>query len=228
MGQRHVFAAGEWYHCYNRGVNKQKVFQSARDYDRFLSLLYVSNATERIHLSDHKHSAFAELSSANLDRGTPLVEFGAWCLMGNHVHFLLKEGDGGGGIARFMQKVFTGYTMYFNKKHERSGPLFSGVFKSAHVHDDRYIKQLVSYIHMNPIEIHYPDWKTGAVSVDRASKVLDSYCYSSLHAFEGVATQYGCLLGDSILEVFEGVPDRKGMLEDAREYYEERNVKVSP
>ena len=58
-----------------------------------------------------------------------------------------------------MQKLLTAYTMYFNKKNERTGPLFSGMFKATHANEDEYLKYLFSYIHLNPIKLIEPLWK---------------------------------------------------------------------
>jgi len=88
----------------------------------------------------------------SLDRGESLVDIGAYCLMPNHFHLLLRQREED-GISRFMQKLVTGYTMYFNKKNERSGALFQGKFKSVHAHDDRYLKYVISYIHLNPARL---------------------------------------------------------------------------
>ena len=70
--------------------------------------------------------------------------------MSNHFHLLLRERVEG-GISAFMQKVTTAYTMYFNKKNNRSGALFQGVFKAEHCNNDRYLNYLFAYIHLNPV-----------------------------------------------------------------------------
>jgi len=225
MGTRTSFAPGEWHHCYNRGVDKRKVFQSTRDYDRFVALLFLSNATERVHLSDYRGRSVEDLLQMQIYRGKQLVEIGAWCLMPNHIHLLLREVEEN-GIALFMQKIFTGYTMYFNKKNERTGALFAGTFKSIHVNEDLYLKHVVAYIHMNPVELHHPDWKDGLVSAQEASRVLDKYAYSSLGAFEDSRNKYKPLLGTSVFEMFDVMPKRIDMLKSAQEYFFEHNVKV--
>ncbi len=81
-----------------------------------------------------------------------LVEIAADCLMDNHYHLILKERKGE-GISKFMQKLGTGYTMYFNKKYDRSGSLFQGSYKSVRVDNNKYLKYLLVYINViNPIE----------------------------------------------------------------------------
>ncbi len=63
--------------------------------------------------------------------------------MPNHFHLLVRE-QADGNISHFMQKLMTAYTMYFNTRHERSGALFQGKFKSTHAGEDRYLKYLIS------------------------------------------------------------------------------------
>lgn len=111
--------------------------------------------------------------------GEPLVDIAAYCLMPNHFHLLIQEIEEG-GISKFMQKLTTGYTMYFNKKNDRNGSLFQGKFKATHVADDRYLRYLISYIHLNPIKLIEPKWKeTGITDKTRAERYLETYSQSS-------------------------------------------------
>lgn len=139
---------GEWYHCYNRGFEKLRVFKNDRDCQRFLVALYLCNDTKHMRLRESKGWSLKEVLLEQLERET-LVEVGAYALMPNHVHLVLKQKIDG-GIASYMQKVFTSYTMYFNKKYERTGALFAGTFKSKHISDDRYLKRVIPYVLLNP------------------------------------------------------------------------------
>jgi putative transposase len=86
-----------------------------------------------------------------------------------------------------MQKLLTGYTMYFNKKYERSGALFQGKFKATHAEDDNYLKYLISYMHLNPVKLIEPNWKTfGIQNKGAAKKFLSGYRFSSYSDFRGV------------------------------------------
>ena len=72
--------------------------------------------------------------------------------------------------------------MYFNNKIERSGSLFQGVFKSVHVDKNEYLKYLITYIHVNPLELVYPKWKMEE-EIKNPNEVLASlkdYKWSSL------------------------------------------------
>ena len=170
------FAPGEFYHVYNRGTEKRNIFMSRADRDRFLALLYLANQDEPV---DLKLQGSTLLEIVEERAGAPLVEIAAYCLMPNHFHLLIRELEDG-GISKFMQKLTTGYTMYFNKKYERNGALLQGRFKATHVADDRYMRYLISYIHLNPVKLIEPKWKeTGIVNKVVAEKYLETYTQSS-------------------------------------------------
>lgn len=114
-----------------------------------------------------------------LDKSSTLVDIGAYCLMPNHFHLLIREKTEG-GITKFMSKLSTAYSMYFNNKHDRTGGLFEGRFKATHVDTDEYLKYLFSYIHLNPVKIIDPKWKEDGIN-DRneAKQYLLDYTHSS-------------------------------------------------
>ncbi|TSC87232.1 MAG: putative transposase [Parcubacteria group bacterium Gr01-1014_8] len=179
--RRIPFTVDETYHVYNRGTEKRKIFTSVPDHKRFLALLFLANGENTVHISNEIQTSLPHLLS--LDRGKPLVDICAHCLMPNHFHLMLRE-IRNGGISRFMQKLQTGYTMYFNTRQKRSGVLFQGKYKATHVADDRYFKYLVSYIHLNPVKLIEPTWKeTGIANRRAAEKFLDGYRWSSFHDY---------------------------------------------
>ena len=168
------FAEGEFYHIYNRGNSRQTIFVTVTDYKRFVALLYLANSTNPFE--------FREISDRELfgfNRGEQLVAIGAYCLMPNHFHILatpLVED----GIVKFMRKLSTGYSMYFNKKHHRTGALFEGKFKSEHVDSDNYLKYLFSYVHLNPVKLIQSKWQQeGITNLQEVFTYLDQYQYSS-------------------------------------------------
>ena len=177
MTRNFLFSIGEYYHCYSRGTEKRRIFLSKKDYERFVALLFVCNSTKTIHLSDCHKKSFLEIF--NMEREDNIVEIGAYGLMPIHFHLLLREKQEG-GISLFMQKLITAYTMYFNKKYERTGALFESSFKAEHSNKDRYLKYLFSYIHLNPIKIIDSRWKEGGIkNSKRTGEFLDKYEYSS-------------------------------------------------
>ncbi len=174
MERKITFAQGEYYHIYNRGVEKRKVFLNVGDYQRFQRLLYLCNSTERVIFRDVQ-----KLPLDEIQRGEPIVALGSYALMPNHFHFCIRE-IGEGGISRFMEKLITGYSMYFNKRCERVGPLFQGRFKAKHIQSDEYLKYLFAYIHLNPVSLFDSAWKENGIgNVCGAQAFLESYRWSS-------------------------------------------------
>ncbi|MEK7081469.1 MAG: transposase [Patescibacteria group bacterium] len=174
---------GEYYHIYNRGNSKQKIFHDKEDYLRFISLLYISNTSESFNLYDLSRNV--NFNIYQIERNNLLVNMGAFCLMPNHFHILITEKTNG-GISKFMQKLSTAYSMYYNKKYKRIGGLFEGKFKSQHADTDRYLKYLFSYIHLNPIKLIQRDWKeNGIKNKKEAINHLNKYIYSSYLDFIG-------------------------------------------
>lgn len=147
------FANNEWYHIYNRGVDKRPIFGDDNDYKRFLADLRDFNNPsfyeERARVV--KESGFKELSSF-LDKLPRTVEIISYSLLPNHYHFILRQLEKN-GISEFMHKLGTSYTNYFNKKYSRSGSLFQGPFKGIHLDNNEYFLWLTGYVNGN-IEIH--------------------------------------------------------------------------
>lgn len=221
MTERSPFGIDEWYHCYNRGVDKRIVFEDTGDYNRFLLLLYLGNGSVPLRIANIKDKNIrAVLKDSSLERGEPVVEIGAYILMPNHFHLLLKEIIEG-GITIFMQRIFTAFTMYFNKKYERTGVLFAGPFKSRHVDDDRYLKQLVSYLHLNAAELFDQKWKNGLGNIRIIKRRLMEYSYSSFPDFLRQQRPERKILGDSIFELFDTIPTLEEIVDDANAYYME-------
>lgn len=182
MGTRTPLAPKELYHLYNRGTEKRKIFDSRADYERFLALLYLSNSIEPVHINNQRYRGSTLVERLELERGEQLVSIAAYCLMPNHFHLLVQEHEEG-GISKFMQKLVTGYTMYYNTKNERTGALFQGKFKSEHAGDDRYLKYLLAYIHLNPSKFSKPE----------------QYIYSSYADFAGEKRLQGKILDIKVL-----------------------------
>ncbi len=186
------FVPGEFYHLYNRGNSKQKIFHDPTDYYRFIVLLYTCNSENnfRIFLLNQKFDADPYL----FERGDQLVSIGAYCLMPNHFHLLISEKKAG-GISKFMQKFSTAYVMYYNNKYERTGGLFEGKFRSEHLYNDEYLKYIFSYIHLNPLKLIQNDWREkGLADVKGALNYLRDYEYSSYLDFKGFTRKQNSIL----------------------------------
>jgi len=181
MERKVSFVESEYYHLYNRGVEKRVLFITEKDYQRFMMLLYLANDQQNTHVSNVlKTTKYPDIFTH--EREDPLVAIGAFCLMSNHFHILatpLVEN----GIPRFMHKLQTGYSMYFNTKNERHGSLFQGPYKSTHADDDQYLKYLFSYIHLNPAKLKEPQRKENVHRGNDLMSFVEKYPYSSYHEY---------------------------------------------
>lgn len=146
-----VFANGEYYHLFNRGVERRPVFTNRREFSRSVDLInfYRFNKPP---LRYSKYSALEEEQRRNFlaSLAEKAVEIIAFCLMSNHFHFLIKQVKDG-GTSKFMANFMNSYTKYFNTKYQRVGSLFQGAFKAVHVESDEQLLHLSRYIHLNPV-----------------------------------------------------------------------------
>ncbi|MFH1178635.1 MAG: transposase [bacterium] len=215
------FAVDEWYHCYNRGIEKRIVFEDTRDYHRFLELLYLANDEFPLRHDDIGTHKFEEI--LKIPRGKKLVDIGAFCMMPNHFHLVLKE-IRNGGITSFMRKIGTAYVLYFNARHGRTGNLFLKPFKSRHVSTDRYFQHLINYVHCNPATLYEPEWKTSnVVDPQFLGEQIAAYQYSSLGAHTGAHTPISAILNADVFSVAHTVRIQK-MLQEARQYCAECGI----
>lgn len=156
-----------YYHVYNRGHNKQRIFLNHKDFMRYRS---------RLEGYLEKHN----------------VTLLAYCLMPTHIHLLLRQ-DADQEIERFMHRLHTAYTMYFNIRYDRVGSAFQGRFKAKHIESDEYLLHVSRYIHLNPIEI---------IRAQGPALRLEEYGWSSYQEYIGGA--YTSLCDTSvILEYFD-------------------------
>lgn len=143
---------GEYYHLYNRGNNRQKIFFHHDNYLFFL---------KRIRHYLLGESAKSSEVSKTSELFTPQVSIIAYCLMPNHYHLLVQPHDN--DLSHKMQLLGISYTKSINKQQHRVGSLFQGQFQAVHVEKDEYLLHLSRYIHLNPVEAglvkQAEDWK---------------------------------------------------------------------
>ncbi|PIS15180.1 hypothetical protein COT63_01315 [Candidatus Shapirobacteria bacterium CG09_land_8_20_14_0_10_38_17] len=163
------YRKNSYYHIYNRGVNKGSIFLDKQDYSVFLFYLkeYLTERDEEnlhLRLVDHNLS-YRERERINkllaLNNFSDEISLLSYCLMPNHFHFLLKQGSSE-SIALFMNSFATRYTMYFNRKYKRIGPLYQGVYKAVLVNSDEQLLYLSLYIHRQALAsqgVTSGDWK---------------------------------------------------------------------
>jgi REP element-mobilizing transposase RayT len=147
--------SGAIYHVVFRGVGRQKLFLCDADYERLLK-----RVAEAVELFG--------------------VRLYLYCLMSNHVHLLVETPRA--NLSRFMSSVLTGYSIYFNIRHGRSGHVTEGRYKAQVVSGDEYLLRLSRYIHLNPVRV---EGLKDAPLAKRMS-VLREYRWSSYRGYIGL------------------------------------------
>lgn len=139
-----ILASGEYYHVFNRGVERRPIFFERENYAHFLR-------TARRYLFADSGDAQSEpdATSVGLSDNSRPVSIVAYCLMPNHFHFLvyLRCDDFSDRMSSFQKS----YTQAINRARERVGPLFQGRFRAEHVDREEYLTHLSRYIHLNPV-----------------------------------------------------------------------------
>ena len=114
-----------FYHIVNRGVARDSIYHDNEDFEKFLDI--TQEASDEYHF-----------------------EIYSYCLMSNHYHLLMEISNE--NLSIIMQKINSRYSMFYNNKYRRVGPLWQGRFKSWFVYDETYLEALVKYIEFNPIK----------------------------------------------------------------------------
>ncbi|MDA0840789.1 MAG: transposase [Planctomycetota bacterium] len=151
-----------FYHVLSRGNDRQLIFENDADRERFLDLL--GRLTQRFG-----------------------IQVWSYVLMGNHYHLILKNQDG--KLSQAMQWFGTSYTSYFNWKWGRSGHLFQGRFKSFLVEGESYLRQLILYVHRNPLRAG----RVERLSDYRWSSYLCLRIWTTVLALAGTRESLTCL-----------------------------------
>jgi len=161
----------EFYHTYNRGTEKRKIFLDDADYLRGVHDLYEFNDVKAV---INLHQRINRSSTAiNFNRPREkLIKLGAWGFMPNHYHlFSCPIVDN--GLPKFHQKFGGGYTWFFNAKYKRNGVLFQGRYKKVLVDNDTQALHLICYIHANPLDLWKPNWKEKGLTNSEIKSALE-------------------------------------------------------
>ncbi|NOY36076.1 MAG: hypothetical protein GXO83_00705 [Chlorobi bacterium] len=153
---------GKYYHIFNRGINSMPIFSEREDYIQFLNLFqkYIPKVADTF----------------------------AYCLMKNHFHFLVRVKDTKEieflakskkyNPSRQLSHLFNAYAKWFNFKTGRTGPLFDLTFRRKVIDSELYFKQLVVYIHTNPVHHNivsdpgmYP-WSSYKAFLDGTNQII--------------------------------------------------------
>ncbi|MBI4775514.1 MAG: transposase [Deltaproteobacteria bacterium] len=141
-------APGVFHHVMIRGIERRDIFWNEADREDFLG----------------------RLSTLLPETGTACL---GWALLSNHAHLLFRTGNA--PLSKLMRRLLTGYVLGFNRRHQRNGQLFQNRFKSIVCQENMYLKELVRYVHLNPI-------RAGLVS---DLEELNTYPYCGHSALSG-------------------------------------------
>lgn len=204
------FAPDQYYHIYNRGVDKRAVFLSPADYERFLESLYLFNDKRYDRKNGKILERVVQLASAEAwcEERDCLVSVAAFKLMSNHFHLQVRE-EQEGGVSEFMHRVATGYTNYFNLRQGRTGSLFEGPFKAVHIQSDAQLQHTIRYTHLNELDRHGIPWRNGEIEDwNRCLELLDQDPYSSHGSYCGRSQKLPIVDADIV----------SGLFPDSQEY----------
>jgi len=212
----------EFYHTYNRGVEKRKIFLEDADYIRGVHDIYEFNDKNiNINLS-RRIEGFAKPFNLEKPRDL-LVSMGAWCLMPNHYHFFLNQVIDD-GLTRFHKKFGGGFANFFNTKYKRNGTLFQGRYKKVLVDDDTQAIQLICYIHANPLDLWKPDWKEKGLSSSEIQSALNflekDYRWSSHLDWWGIKNFPSLIDDDFMPRFFKSSEEYREFFTSWLRYYE--------
>ncbi|MBU4369785.1 transposase [Patescibacteria group bacterium] len=203
------FVNEEYYHIYNRGVDKRTIFQDLNDIDRFFQGMQEFNVIESIG-SIYVNTFRKNKLRHRVSKDEKLVDFVCYCLIPNHYHFILQQLIDK-GIEKFMHKLGMGHAKFFNSKYKRSGALFQGKFKAIHVDSNEYLLHLSAYVNLN-YKVHNWEQKFG----NRVPKLIRS----SWEEYIGENKENFCKK-DIILDQFGSGLDYKKFAEDSLESIKE-------
>lgn len=176
MAMRKIkFLPDHYYHVYNRGTEQRVIFLDDADYRRFATTM-----------GEYRHG---------------LVVVAAYVLMPNHFHLLIRP-HSDDSLSRYMHRLSTSFTMYFNARYERSGNLFQGRFKAVVMESSEQLLHVSRYIHGNPVK-----GTLEQTLLDRM-RTLERYPWSSYPDYVG-SRAHGVVEKEYLISSFLGVCTEK-------------------
>lgn len=165
------FVTNQIYHVFNRSIASQPIFADKLEYGRMLELInYYRFKKPPLRFSHYKRLSKEQKieyeNSFMIDKN-PMLEILAYCIMPNHVHFLLRPKINN-AVSDFMRNLQNSYCKYFNTKRERTGSLFQFMFKAVRMETDEQLMHVSRYVHLNPVTAYIIEIED-----------LDSYEWSS-------------------------------------------------
>src|SRR3989344_499221 len=199
-----VLANDQFYHIFNRGVEKRTIFEYKRDYERAINTIKFY----RFKNLPLKFSKFLIKPKENkfelykkIEKNGELIEIIAYCLIPNHFHLLVKQLQEN-GISKALSNFTNSYAKYFNTRNNRNGPLFQGIFKAVRVESNEQLLHLSRYIHLNPV-----------VSFVIKEENFEDFAWSSLKEYLNNSIEGFCKK-DYILDQFKSINEYKKFIKD--------------
>jgi len=209
------FSSGEYYHIFNRGVDKREIFSDNNDLARFFQSMSEFNTKEPIG-SIFENSFRDSALGGRAAKSKKLVNFICFCLNPNHYHFVLEQ-VADNGIQKFMHRLGGGYTWYFNNKNKRNGVLFQGKYKSVHIGTNEYLLHMSAYVNLNN-KVHQLGGSAAKLTMSSWKEYFkndkEGFCNKEiiLRQFNGTE-EYKNFAGDSLRSIREKKEMEKILLE---------------
>lgn len=203
-----IYAEDEYYHVFNRGVARQPIFKTRKDYLRAITAIDFYRFLDsplRLSKALLLEKAEREKFFKDLRKRKKIINLVCYCFTPNHFHFLLKQ-KRVNGTSEFLSNFSNSYTRYFNTRHRRIGPLFQGTFKGVRIESEEQLIHVSRYIHLNPV----------ASLVVKEGKI-DNYPWSSFPEYLGNDQNEICDKG-IVLEYFKSQEAYRKFVHDQVEY----------
>ncbi|OGH18489.1 MAG: hypothetical protein A3F31_02150 [Candidatus Levybacteria bacterium RIFCSPHIGHO2_12_FULL_38_12] len=202
--------AGETYHVFNRSIAGIPIFTNSREYHRILEIInFYRHGGLPLRYSHFNRLTIKlknQFTKSFLDNSDPIIDILSYCIMPNHVHFLLRQIDKS-GISHFMRNLQNSYSKYFNIINTRSGSLFQSMFKAVRIETNEQLLHVSRYIHLNPVSYYI-------VKVEQ----LHTYIWSSYNDYISEAKINSFVNEKTILNQFKSKDAYRKFVMDQADY----------
>lgn len=134
---------GIFYHVYNKSISGYVIFNNSAEYDRFIDLM-------KYYRFSHIKRKFSIRGDLEFNDNSQKINIISYCIMPTHYHMILIQNEEK-GIENFVTSLQKSYSLYFNQRHERKGPLWESRFKNTLIDNNDVFIHLTRYIHLNPV-----------------------------------------------------------------------------
>lgn len=203
-------AAGEIYHVFNRSVARQPIFLTINDFKRAIECIkFYLHGNLPLRFSHFNRLPVEQKDQIikKIDDCPQIIEILSFCLMPNHVHFLLKSLTDN-GIIKFMSNFQNSYAKYFNLKTNRNGTLFQPMFKAIRIETDEQLIHTSRYIHLNPLTSY----------IVKSIEDLEGYHWSSYPIYCNANSSPNFITKEPVLSFFKNISDFKKFNADQVDY----------